>query len=175
MMARLGWVGTGVMGRSMCEHLLKAGHKVTVFNRTPAKLQTLVDIGANPASTVKEVAENSDIVFTIVGFPSDVNEVMLSSDGLIANMKEGGIIVDMTTSEPSLAKSLAESAILRNISVLDAPVSGGDVGARNATLSIMVGGNENAFNTVLPYFNIMGKNIRRMGEAGCGQHTKMVI
>ena len=109
-----------------------------------------------------------------MGYPSDVSEVMLGSEGVIENIRAGGIVVDMTTSEPSLAQSLAATAKARGVHVLDAPVSGGDVGARNATLSIMAGGDQGAFDTILPYFNIFGKNIRRMGEAGCGQHTKMV-
>ena len=122
-----------------------------------------------------QVAQKSDIVFSIVGFPSDVNEVMLGPDGVVNNIRGGGIVVDMTTSEPSLAISIAEIGRLRNVQVMDAPVSGGDIGARNAALSIMCGGDLDAFNTVVPYFNLMGKNIRRMGEAGCGQHTKMVV
>lgn len=172
---RLGWIGTGVMGRSMCEHLLRAGHSVTVYNRSPAKYASLLDQGAVSAASPKEVAEKSDIVFSIVGFPSDVHEVMLGTEGVVRHIREGGIVVDMTTSEPTLAKSIAEEAIKRNVHVLDAPVSGGDVGARNAALSIMVGGNADAFNTVMPYFSLMGKNIRRLGEAGSGQHTKMVL
>lgn len=173
-MAKLGWIGTGVMGRAMCEHLLKAGHKVTVFNRTPSKYQSLLELGAVPAASPKEVAENSDIVFSIVGYPADVREVMLGEEGVIHNIRKGAIVVDMTTSEPSLATFIAQSAIEKDVYFLDAPVSGGDIGARNATLSIMVGGDIDAFNTVTPYFNILGKNIRRMGNAGAGQHTKMV-
>eukprot|EP01041_Mallomonas_annulata_P007521 gene7521-15401_t len=171
---RIGWIGTGVMGRSMCEHLLRAGYGVTVFNRTPEKYKSLLEIGAVAARSPKEVAENSDVVFSIVGFPSDVREVMLGESGVIKNMRIGGIVVDMTTSEPSLAKLLAETALSSGVHFLDAPVSGGDIGAKNATLSIMVGGNMEAYISVLPYLNVLGKNIRRLGDSGSGQHTKMM-
>uniref|UniRef100_A0A0G4H989 6-phosphogluconate dehydrogenase NADP-binding domain-containing protein n=1 Tax=Chromera velia CCMP2878 TaxID=1169474 RepID=A0A0G4H989_9ALVE len=170
---RLGWVGTGVMGTSMCRHLMEAGYKMTVYSRTAAKCKPLVDLGAKLATTPAEVARESDVVFTIVGFPSDVRQVILGPDGVLSGLGEGGCVVDMTTSEPSLAVEIAEAAAAKKCFALDAPVSGGDVGAREARLSIMVGGEQSAFDAVKPLFECMGKNIRLMGGAGRGQHTKM--
>lgn len=169
----VGWIGTGVMGRSMCSHILKAGYPVRVFNRTPEKARPLVEMGATLCSTPREVAEGSDIVFSIVGFPADVENVILGEDGVLAGLAPGGISVDMTTSSPALARRIDEEARRQGRHSLDAPVSGGDLGARQGTLAIMVGGDAPVFDSVRPFFDIMGGNIRHMGESGAGQHTKM--
>ena len=172
--ARVGWIGTGVMGAAMCGHLLAAGYPVTVFNRTRERAQALLDAGAGWASSPAEVAAASDVVFTIVGFPSDVREVVLGDDGVLAGARPGSVLVDMTTSEPSLAREIAEAARAKQVDALDAPVSGGDVGARNATLVIMVGGSEAAFERVRPLLEKLGQTIVLEGGPGAGQHTKMV-
>ena len=171
---RIGWIGTGVMGRWMCEHAITKGYSATVYNRSPDKAQPLVDAGAFRAATPKAVAEQSDIVFAIVGFPKDVREVFLGADGALAGAKPGTVLVDMTTSEPSLAKGIYEAAKAKGVAALDAPVSGGDVGAKNAALSIMIGGDADAVAAVQPVFECMGKTIVHQGAAGAGQHTKMV-
>lgn len=171
---RIGWIGTGVMGRWMCEHAMKKGYSATVYNRSADKAQPLVDQGAKLAKTPKEVAQNSDMVFAIVGFPKDVREVFLSSDGALAGAKAGTVLVDMTTSEPSLAKEIYDAAKAKGVASLDAPVSGGDVGAKNAALSIMIGGDQEVVAAVQPVFECMGKTIVHQGAAGAGQHTKMV-
>jgi 3-hydroxyisobutyrate dehydrogenase len=171
---RIGWIGTGVMGRWMCEHAMTAGYSATVYNRSPEKAQPLIDKGAKLAKTPKAVAEQSDIVFAIVGFPNDVREVFLGRDGALAGAKAGTVFVDMTTSEPSLAKEIFEAAKLKGVHSLDAPVSGGDIGAKNAALSIMIGGEKNVVDAVTPIFQTMGKTILHQGQAGAGQHTKMV-
>ncbi|MCA9216459.1 MAG: NAD(P)-dependent oxidoreductase [Planctomycetales bacterium] len=162
------------MGASMCGHLIDAGYKATVFSRTKSKAQPLIDKGATWADTPKAVAENSDIVFSIVGFPHDVREVLLGSEGALAGSKSGNILVDMTTSEPSLAIEIAGQAAERGVASIDAPVSGGDVGAKEARLSIMIGGDESAVASVMSCFDAMGKTIVHQGPAGAGQHTKMV-
>lgn len=169
----VGWIGTGVMGLPMCMHLLQAGYGVTVFNRSREKADPLVKKGAEWADTPQEVAGASDIIFTVVGFPKDVRHVYFDDDGVLAGLKAGGICVDMTTTSPSLAEEISCAAVKEHAVALDAPVSGGDVGARNATLSIMVGGEKQAFYSVLPLFELMGKNIVYQGPAGAGQHTKM--
>jgi 3-hydroxyisobutyrate dehydrogenase len=173
MIMKIGWVGTGVMGKSMCAHLIDAGHDVSVYNRTKEKALELINKGAKWFSNPMEVAQNSDIVFTIVGFPNDVEEVYLGEKGILKGVKEGDIIVDMTTSEPSLAQKIYEEAKKKGVSSVDAPVSGGDVGAKNATLAIMSGGDKETYDKVFPLFELMGKNIAYMGKAGAGQHTKM--
>lgn len=171
---RIGWIGTGVMGHSMCGHLIDAGYQATVFNRSPAKAQGLVQKGATLAESPKAVAEQSDVVFTIVGFPGDVRQVILGQDGVLAGATSGMTIVDMTTSDPSLAIEIAEAAKAKGVDSVDAPVSGGDLGARNAALSIMIGGDEGAVQRIDPLLKLMGKTIVRQGGPGCGQHTKMV-
>lgn len=172
----IGWIGTGVMGRSMAGHLIDAGCQVVVFNRSPEKTRELAARGAKAVASPAEVARLSDIVFTMVGYPSDVREVVLGdgNDGLLANLRQGGVLIDMTTSEPSLAIEIAEAAKAKGIGALDAPVSGGDIGARNAALSIMVGGDTDTFHRVLPLFQRLGKTIVHQGGPGSGQHTKMV-
>lgn len=171
---RIGWIGTGVMGRSMCGHLIEAGFAATVFNRTPDKASELVSAGATLAGSPREVAENSDVVFSIVGFPDDVREVILGEDGVLSGARPGTTLVEMTTSRPSLAEEIAEAATGQRIAAIDAPVSGGDSGARNAALSIMVGGNRDAFERVQPLLERLGKTIIYQGGPGRGQHTKMV-
>ena len=171
---RIGWIGTGVMGRWMCEHTMKKGFAATVYNRSADKAQPLVDQGAKLAKTPKEVAAQSDMVFAIVGFPKDVREVFLGPDGALAGARSGTLLVDMTTSEPSLAKEIYAAAKAKGVAALDAPVSGGDVGAKNAALSIMIGGDKEAVEAVQPVFEAMGKTIVHQGGPGAGQHTKMV-
>lgn len=171
---RIGWIGTGVMGSSMCGHLMTAGYEATVFNRSPAKSKPLVDRGAKSAATPREVAEQSDVIFTIVGYPRDVREVTLGADGILAGARSGSIVVDMTTSEPALAVEIYEAAKAKGVESVDAPVSGGDIGAREARLSIMVGGDAATVQQLMPMFEKMGKTIVHQGPAGAGQHTKMV-
>jgi 3-hydroxyisobutyrate dehydrogenase len=171
---RIGWIGTGVMGRWMCQHAMAKGYSATVFNRSADKLQPLLELGAKAASTPKEVAEQSDIVFAIVGFPKDVREVFLGTDGALAGSKPGTVLVDMTTSEPSLAKEIYDAAKVKGVHSLDAPVSGGDVGAKDGTLSIMIGGDKAVVDAVQPVFAAMGQTIVHQGGPGAGQHTKMV-
>ena len=171
---RIGWIGTGVMGRSMCGHLITAGFSATVTSRTKAKAQPLLDQGAQWAGTPREVAEASDVIFSIVGFPSDVREVILGDDGALVGCGAGNILVDMTTSEPSLAVEIAEQAAARKVHSVDAPVSGGDVGAKEARLSIMIGGDKEVIDALAPCWDAMGKTIVHQGGPGAGQHTKMV-
>ncbi len=170
---RIGWIGTGVMGASMCGHLMDRGHPATVYNRTRAKAQPLLDKGAVWADSPRAVAQASELIFTMVGFPADVREVYFGDDGILAGAKPGSILVDMTTTQPSLAIEIALAAAGRGLTALDAPVSGGDVGAKNAALSIMVGGDESVFNAVRPLLEAMGKSIIYQGGMGAGQHTKM--
>jgi len=170
---RIGWIGTGVMGSSMCSHLIDAGFAVTVFSRTRSKAEGLVNAGAAWADSPGEVARNSDVVFTMLGFPSEVRDVMLGAGGLVESAHEGAILVDMTTSEPALAVAIADAASARGVHSLDAPVSGGDIGARNAALSIMVGGPDDVARAVGPCFAAMGTTVVRQGDHGAGQHTKM--
>jgi 3-hydroxyisobutyrate dehydrogenase len=172
-MMRIGWIGTGVMGTSMCGHLQAKGYPLTVYSRTKAKTQILVDKGAAWADTPAAVAAASDVIFTIVGLPSDVRSVYLEKDGILQSTARGSITVDMTTTEPSLSREIYELAKSEGVSAIDAPVSGGDVGAKNATLSIMVGGDKDAVDKVMPLFQAMGKNIVYQGGPGNGQHTKM--
>lgn len=170
---KLGWIGTGVMGRWMCQHLMDLGYGMTVYNRTKSKAQPLIDAGATWADSPSEVASTSDVIFTIVGFPPDVREVYLGDSGILNGAKSGSIVVDMTTTEPSLAQEIYAEAKEQGVASVDAPVSGGDVGAREARLSIMVGGDEAAVQAVMPLLSAMGKNIVHQGGAGAGQHTKM--
>jgi 3-hydroxyisobutyrate dehydrogenase len=171
---RLGWIGTGVMGQSMCGHLVRAGFSATVYNRTRAKAEKLLAAGARWADGPKAVAEASDVVFAIVGYPADVRSVFLGQDGVLAGCRSGNIVVDMTTSEPSLAVEIAEAAARIGVYSIDAPVSGGDVGAREARLSIMIGGDREAVEALQPCWQAMGKTIVHQGGPGSGQHTKMV-
>jgi 3-hydroxyisobutyrate dehydrogenase len=171
---RIGWIGTGVMGRWMCQHIMSRGYQATVYNRTKDKAKPLLDAGAAWADSPKAVAERSDVVFAIVGFPVDVREVFLGPQGALAGCKSGNVLVDMTTSEPSLARAIDEAARGRSVASVDAPVSGGDVGAKNAALSIMIGGDAEVVEAIRPLLECMGKTIVHQGPAGAGQHTKMV-
>lgn len=171
---KIGWIGTGVMGASMFGHILHAGFKGYVFNRTKSKALPLIEKGAEWKENPKLIAACSDIVFTIVGYPSDVSEVYFGENGLLKGVSNGKVLIDMTTTSPSLAKEIYDAALSGNASVLDAPVSGGDIGARNAALSIMVGGDRTVFDKMLPLLEIMGNKIVYQGKAGAGQHTKMV-
>ncbi|MGD8801714.1 MAG: NAD(P)-dependent oxidoreductase [Gammaproteobacteria bacterium] len=169
----VGWIGTGVMGAPMCGHLMAAGYPVNVTSRTRSKADTLVEQGASWYATPAEVAAHSDIVFTMVGKPDEVRAVYFGKQGVFAGLQADAIVVDMGTTPPSLAKEITEHALTMNAHAVDAPVSGGDVGARNATLSIMAGGEEDVVNTVRPLFDCMAKTVAWMGAAGNGQHTKM--
>jgi len=171
---RIGWIGLGVMGRSMCGHLIDAGFSATVYTRTRQTADSVLAKGATWADTPKAVAEQSDVVFTIVGFPSDVREVVLGPEGALAGCDAGNVLVDMTTSEPSLAVEIYGAARARGVASVDAPVSGGDVGAQEARLSIMIGGDAEVVDELGPCWQAMGKTIVRQGGPGAGQHTKMV-
>ncbi|WP_336823427.1 NAD(P)-dependent oxidoreductase [Sporosarcina sp. USHLN248] len=169
----IGFIGTGVMGGSIVKHLLAAGHKVTVYTRSKHKAMPLIEAGANWADTPAQVAKSADVVMTMVGYPSDVEEVYYGDEGIFQSCKEGQIVIDLTTSSPSLAKRIAKDAAEKGMSSLDAPVSGGDIGAQNGTLSIMCGGDEKTFEHMLPLLQVFGKQIVYQGEAGAGQHSKM--
>lgn len=171
---RIGWIGTGVMGASMCGHLMNAGYSATVYSRTRSKAESLIGNGATWVESPKAVAENSDVIFSIVGFPSDVRSVILGENGALAGASAGSVIVDMTTSQPSLAEEIYRVAAEQGVSSIDAPVSGGDIGAKNAALSIMIGGDAEVVEALQPLWTAMGKTIVHQGKAGCGQHTKMV-
>ena len=170
----IAWVGTGVMGISMARHLLAAGHRLRVHTRTHARAQPVLDLGARWASTAAEAAEGADVACSMVGYPEDVEAVHLGPSGTLAALRRPRLIIDFTTSSPAVARRLAEAASAHAVEALDAPVSGGDVGARNATLSVMCGGSDQAFRNALPILSTVGKTIVHQGPAGAGQHTKMV-
>jgi len=172
-MKNVGWVGTGVMGLSMAGRILEKGYPVAVHNRTRSKAGPLIERGAVWCDTPRAVAEASDVSFAIVGYPADVEEVFLGEKGLLAGAKKGSVVVDMTTSKPSLAERIHQEAAAKGVAALDAPVSGGDVGAKTGKLAIMAGGDRAAYESVLPVFQIMGETISLMGGPGKGQHTKM--
>lgn len=169
----IGWIGTGVMGRWMCQHLIDKGYSAVVYNRTRYKAQPLLDAGASWARSPAEVAEQSDIIFTIIGYPKDVEDVYFGEHGLIQALRQGAIVIDMTTTKPSLAVAIDKACREKGCHAIDAPVSGGDVGAREARLAIMAGGEKEFFDALKPLFEAMGKNIVYEGSAGTGQHTKM--
>jgi 3-hydroxyisobutyrate dehydrogenase len=170
---KIGWIGTGIMGASMAGHLQFAGHELFLYTRTRDKAKPLIDRGGRWCPTPAAVAAEVEAVFTMVGMPSDVEETYLGPQGVLAGEPKCRIVADMTTSEPSLARRIAKEALKKGIYSLDAPVSGGDVGARNATLAIMVGGDRKVYDEILPLFQHLGKTIAFMGAAGAGQHTKM--
>ncbi|MCJ7726641.1 MAG: NAD(P)-dependent oxidoreductase, partial [Acidimicrobiia bacterium] len=172
-MDRIGFIGTGVMGLSMAGHLMDAGYPLSVFNRTRERAEPLLDRGAFWQDTPAAVGAVSDVIVTIVGFPADVESVYLGADGVLAGAVDGALAIDMTTSSPQLARRIAEQGARQGVAVLDAPVSGGDTGARNATLSIMVGGDEEAFRRAGPVLAAMGKTVVLQGGPGAGQYTKM--
>ncbi len=169
----IAFIGIGVMGHSMAGHLLKAGYPLNVYNRTKSKADDLLEAGATWFDSPGQAAAQADITITIVGFPRDVEEVYLGEDGILAHADKGSLVIDMTTSSPALARRIATAAADKGIGSLDAPVSGGDLGARKARLSIMVGGKRADFDRAVPVFEIMGKNIVLQGPAGSGQFTKM--
>ena len=171
---RLGWIGLGVMGAPMCGHLLGAGFELTVHTRTPARAAELRARGAHWAGSPRAVAQASDVVFSMVGFPDDVRAVVLGPDGALAGCRPGAVLVDMSTSAPQLAIEIAEAAAARGALSVDAPVSGGDVGARNAALVIMAGGDANAIEALEPVWKALGRSCVRQGGPGAGQHTKLV-
>ncbi len=170
---KIAFLGTGVMGKSMAHHLMNGGHSLIVFTRTRSKADDLVAAGAEWADTPALAAADADVVFSIVGYPADVEQIYFGEHGVLAGAQKGSVVVDMTTSSPDLAIRIADQAHSAGLLALDAPVSGGDVGAREARLSIMVGGDAAAFERVSPLFDLMGKNIVYQGSAGSGQHTKM--
>ncbi|KIL47520.1 NAD(P)-dependent oxidoreductase [Jeotgalibacillus campisalis] len=170
---KIGFIGTGVMGRGIINHLLMLPNEIHIYNRTKKKAASLVDKGAIWQDSPAQIARNCEVIFTMVGFPQDVEELYMGEEGLIKNADAGTIFIDLTTSTPSLATRLANFAQERSMAVLDAPVSGGDVGAKNGTLSIMAGGSEEIFNKILPLFKTFGENIVFHGPAGSGQHAKM--
>ena len=171
---KIAWIGTGVMGESMAGYLLDAGHELYVYNRTVSKTENLVKRGAKLLTEIKDAPLNADVVFTMVGYPKDVEGVYLGNDGLITTAKEGQVFVDMTTSSPTIAKKISEEFAKVGASALDLPVTGGDIGAKNGTLSIMVGGDKNIYEEkVLPLVKHLGKNITYFGEAGKGQYAKL--
>ena len=171
---KIAWIGTGVMGESMAGHLLDAGHELYVYNRTVSKTENLVKRGAKLLTEIKDAPLNADVIFTMVGYHKDVEGVYLGNDGLITTAKEGQVFVDMTTSSPTIAKKISEEFAKVGASALDLPVTGGDIGAKNATLSIMVGGDKKVYEEkVLPLVKHLGKNITYFGEAGKGQYAKL--
>ena len=169
----IGWVGAGVMSAPLCEHLLHAGYGLTIHSRTKAKADGLLQQGARWVDATADISAAADVVFTMVGFPNDVREIYFGKEGLLGNARPGQVFVDLTTSEPSLAFEIAERAKGRQVIALDAPVSGGDVGAKQGTLSIMVGGDPSAFEALKPILGIFGKVLVHHGPAGCGQHAKL--
>jgi 3-hydroxyisobutyrate dehydrogenase len=171
---KIGWIGTGVMGLSMCGHLIDAGYDMTIFTRTKSKAQDLLGRGAKWVDSPRDVAAVSDITCSIVGFPDDVREVILSDSGALAGCEKGKVLVDFTTSRPALAVEIAAAAAAKGVQSIDAPVSGGDIGAREARLSIMIGGDEATVKDLEPVFKILGAKWVRQGGPGAGQHTKMV-
>jgi 3-hydroxyisobutyrate dehydrogenase len=169
----IGWIGTGVMGSSMCGHLLTAGYRVMVHSRTQSKAQPLLDRGAQWAESPRAVAAASDVLFTMVGFPQDVHRVYFAETGVLAGARTGMILIDMTTTQPALSRDIAAAASANNLSAIDAPVSGGDVGAKNAALSIMIGGETTSVQAVMPLFELLGKKIVHQGGPGTGQQAKL--
>lgn len=170
---KIGFIGTGVMGKAIVKNLMKAGHELTVYNRTKAKTDELVAAGATWADSPQAVAKVSQVVFSMVGFPADVRQVYFGETGLLAGSQPGTILVDLTTSEPALTAEIAEQGQAQGLGILDAPVSGGDIGAKNATLTIMVGGAAETFQQIEPLFAQIGQQATLFGPAGSGQHTKM--
>ncbi len=170
---KIAFIGIGVMGKSMASNLMTAGHDLTVYTRTKIKAQDLIDRGAKWADTPLQAAKDVDVVISMVGYPHDVEEIYLGKNGVLKSVKAGTTIIDMTTSSPKLAQKIYKTALAQEIFSLDAPVSGGDVGAKNGTLAIMVGGDKTAFDNMMPLFNAMGKTICYFGTAGSGQYAKM--
>jgi len=170
---RIGWIGTGIMGRPMCGHVLSGGYRTSIYNRTKSKAEELINKGAVWCTSPEEVAKNSDIIFTILGYPEDVREVYFGKEGIFTSLKSGTVLVDMNTTEPSLSIEIYNKAKDKGVYAVDAPVSGGDVGAINAKLSIMVGGDEEIVSSIIPLLRLMGHQIVYEGGPGAGQHTKV--
>ncbi|MFC6294839.1 NAD(P)-dependent oxidoreductase [Lactiplantibacillus daoliensis] len=170
---QLGFIGTGVMGAAIAKNLMAAGYQLTVYNRTKSKTDALVAAGATWANTPAAVAAQSDVVFTMVGFPADVEQVYFGDQGIFMSLKAGKTVIDMTTSRPKLAAKIADYATVHGFHALDAPVSGGDIGAKNATLTIMVGGDDATYEAMQPLFKVIGHQVNHFGPAGTGQHAKM--
>ena len=170
---KIGWIGTGIMGNPMARHLVNAGYKLNVYNRTKQKAEELIGMGATWYDTPSEITANSEVIFTMVGFPKDVEETYFGDKGIFISIKKGTILIDMTTTKPSLAVKIAEEAERVGAEFIDAPVSGGQVGAINAALSIMIGGKKEVVDLTMPLFQVVGKNMVYQGKAGAGQHTKM--
>ena len=170
---RIGWIGTGIMGKPMCGHVLSGGYRTSIYNRTKSKAEELINKGAVWCTSPEEVAKNSDIIFTILGFPEDVREVYFGKEGIFTSLKSGTVLVDMTTTEPSLSIEIYNKAKDKGVYAVDAPVSGGDVGAINAKLSIMVGGDEEIVSSIIPLLKLLGHQIVYEGGPGAGQHTKV--
>ena len=172
--ATIGWIGTGVMGVSMAKHLMAAGHPLVIHTRTRARAEPLLAAGAQWAESPLAVAEQAEIVCSMVGYPEDVEVTHLGPQGTLSAAKAPTLLIDFTTSSPALAQRIAERGAALGTQAIDAPVSGGDIGARNATLSIMCGGTEAAFQAARPVLDLVGKTVVLQGPAGAGQHTKMV-
>lgn len=170
---KIGFIGTGVMGKSIVKHFLAAGHEVAVYNRTKSKTAELITAGAVWQATPAAVANASTVIFSMVGYPSDVEEIYYGTNGIFTTAVTGKTLVDLTTSTPTLAQKIYQTAKEKGAAALDAPVSGGDLGAQNATLTIMVGGDQAIYDQIVPLFEIMGKSYSLQGSAGAGQHTKM--
>ena len=170
---KIGWIGTGIMGGPMAKHLVNAGYKLNVYNRTKEKAAELISMGCTWFDTPAEIAASSDVIVTIIGFPKDVEECYFGEQGIFQKIKPGTILIDMTTTKPSLAIKIAEQAGKSGTEFIDAPVSGGQVGAVGGTLSIMIGGKKEVVDSVMPLFQTFGKNMVYQGKAGAGQHTKM--
>ncbi|MDR2514187.1 MAG: NAD(P)-dependent oxidoreductase [Christensenellaceae bacterium] len=170
---KIAFIGVGVMGKSMVRNLMKKGHELHIYSRTKAKTKDVIDEGAVWHDSVAGAVSGAEAVITIVGYPKDVEEVYFGQDGILESAGKGALLIDMTTTSPKLAERICAQAKAKGLRALDAPVSGGDVGARNATLAIMVGGDESDFEAARPIFEALGQNIRYEGKAGNGQHTKM--
>lgn len=170
---KIGFIGVGVMGGPMVLNLIKKGFDVSIYTRTKEKAQYVIDAGAHWCDTVADAAKGKDVVITIVGYPKDVEDVYFDDHGIIANADKGAVLIDMTTTSPKLSRKIYEEAVANGLTALDAPVSGGDVGAQKGSLAIMVGGDKDVFDKMVPVFEAMGTNIRYQGAAGNGQHTKM--
>ncbi|MEO6718766.1 MAG: NAD(P)-dependent oxidoreductase, partial [Ferruginibacter sp.] len=170
---KVGWIGTGIMGNPMAKHLVNAGYQLGVYNRTKEKATDLISMGCTWLDTPAEIAANADIIVTMIGFPKDVEECYFGEQGIFTTIKPGTILIDMTTTKPSLAIKIFDEASKVGAEFIDAPVSGGQVGAINGTLSIMIGGKKEVVDSILPMFQVFGKNIVYEGKAGAGQHTKM--
>lgn len=169
---KIAWIGTGIMGKAMLLHLHNANHEISVYNRTIEKAFNLKECGINVCNTIQECVQDAEVIFTMVGYPHDVEDIYTSEIGILKHAKKGAVLIDMTTSSPQLAVKLAKLAKQKSLYILDAPVSGGDTGAKNATLSIMVGGDQEAYTIAYPLFELMGKQIHYLGKAGNGQHAK---